>query len=155
MPGFDIRTILEFRPPKYLCASCRGLFRTFEIPSTNDTDPWGGDPTCPVCKCGYVRGQYADERLTAAQYLATSQLVVEHGRDLLQHAINLATLVEKAEQSNRWTKPWPTMRLLFESLAQARYFVHFASWGVSHLLIGALKITSFRVPVYGFVSNVE
>jgi hypothetical protein len=47
------------------------------------------------------------------------------------------------------------MRILFETLTRARHFVHFASWGISHLFIGALKMTSMRVPVYGFVSNVE
>ena len=40
-------------------------------------------------------------------------------------------------------------------VARAKLFVHFTSWGISHVLIGALKATSMHVPVYGFVSNVE
>jgi len=47
------------------------------------------------------------------------------------------------------------MRLLFEVLSRARSFVHFASWGISHQLVGALKLTSIRVPVYGFVSSAD
>jgi Phospholipase D Active site motif len=40
-------------------------------------------------------------------------------------------------------------------VSRARYFVHFASYGISHLLFGALKLASMRVPVYGFASNVD
>jgi phosphatidylserine/phosphatidylglycerophosphate/cardiolipin synthase-like enzyme len=47
------------------------------------------------------------------------------------------------------------MRTLFEVISRAKYFVHFTTWGISHQLIGALKMASMRVPVYGFASNVE
>lgn len=40
------------------------------------------------------------------------------------------------------------MRTFFEVVSRARYFVHFTSWGISHVMIGALKMTSMRVPVY-------
>jgi phosphatidylserine/phosphatidylglycerophosphate/cardiolipin synthase-like enzyme len=33
--------------------------------------------------------------------------------------------------------------------------MHFCSYGMSHQLIGALKMASMRVPVYGFASNVD
>ena len=45
-------------------------------------------------------------------------------------------------------------RTFFEVLSRARYFVHFATWGISHRQIGALKLASMRVPVYGFASEV-
>ena len=47
------------------------------------------------------------------------------------------------------------MRLFFEVLSRAKHFVHFTSWGMSHVMIGALKITSMRVPVFGFVSELS
>ena len=46
------------------------------------------------------------------------------------------------------------MRTFFEVIARAKYFVHFTSWGISHVMIGALKMASMKVPVYGFVSDV-
>jgi phosphatidylserine/phosphatidylglycerophosphate/cardiolipin synthase-like enzyme len=46
------------------------------------------------------------------------------------------------------------MRTFFEVISRAKYFVHFTSWGISHVMIGALKMASMRVPVYGFVSDV-
>jgi hypothetical protein len=156
VPGFDIRTILQFQPPKFLCEACRGLFEKLE--SVEGSDPWD-DRQCPVCKCTYVKGEYAGESYGAYKgaykYLKEQRLNIEHGDSLLSHATALARLVQKSEGRGRWEPPWPTMRLLFETLTRARHFVHFASWGISHLMIGALKITSMRVPVYGFVSDVE
>ena len=72
---------------------------------------------------------------------------IDH-RDLFAHATALAEVVERSRRG------WPTMRTFFEAISRAQYFVHFTSWGISHVMIGALKMTSMRVPVYGFVSNV-
>jgi len=72
---------------------------------------------------------------------------------MLAHARSLATVLRSSKQGPPNTS-WPTMRLLLEILARAKLFVHFTSWGISHVLIGALKATSMRVPVYGFASNV-
>ena len=47
------------------------------------------------------------------------------------------------------------MRTFFEVISRAGYFIHFSSWGISHVMIGALKMASARVPVHGFVSDVE
>jgi hypothetical protein len=47
------------------------------------------------------------------------------------------------------------MRTLFEVFSRARYLVHFTTWGISHLMIGALKMASMSVQVYGFASDVE
>lgn len=81
----------------------------------------------------------------------------EHGgyvvaeKDMLAHARSLAQLI----RSSKTRTQWPTMRLLLEMLARAKLFVHFSSWGISHLLIGALKANSMHVPIYGLVSSVE
>lgn len=43
---------------------------------------------------------------------------------------------------------------LFQSLAAAKGFVHFTSWGISHLMLGALKLLSEQdVGVNGIVSG--
>ncbi len=70
------------------------------------------------------------------------------------HATVLTKLVRES-RATEYREPWPTMRLFLEALARARHFIHFTSWGISHVMIGALKSTSMRVPIYGFVSNVE
>lgn len=111
------------------CPVCRMRFE--------HNDPWGG---------GRDQGVYT--------WLLDNKYTVDHGQDLLSHSRTLATIIRDSKGSSR-RKPWPSMRLLFEVLANARSFVHFASWGISHIWIGALKANSVRVPVYGVVSNVE
>ncbi|MFD7897427.1 hypothetical protein [Streptomyces sp. NPDC059743] len=100
-------------------------------------------------------GEYADGR-SAINWLDEQGASVSLGKDLMDHARTVAEVVRNS-QSTGWghDRPWPTMRLFFEILSRARSFVHFASWGISHIMIGALKMTSMRAPVYGFVSQVE
>jgi len=149
VPGFDITSILDFQPPKFICMACRGLLD--DLTGSRDEAGRLRFNICPVCDIRYEPGEFAPKGPGAAyQFLRDRGYTVANGRDLFQHATELATLLQQARRQH-----WPTMRLLFECLSRARDFVHFASWGISHQLIGALKMTSMRVPVYGFVSNVE
>jgi hypothetical protein len=77
--------------------------------------------------------------------------MVDH-RELFAHATTLAQVVRN---SRGIRQPWPRARTFFELVSRARYFVHFASWRISHIPIGALKMASMRVPVYGFVSDLD
>lgn len=72
--------------------------------------------------------------------------------DMFAHARSLASVV--LSSNSQISGQWPTMRLLLEAMSRAKLFVHFTSWGISHVLIGALKATSMHVPVYGIVSDV-
>lgn len=156
MPGFDITSILDFKPPSYICPNCRGLFSRFKYVKVDPDDPWGGvnRTFCDAGQCEFVLGEFAPEYGAIPQWLKSEGLTIAHGQDLFEHARSFAMLVSQAKGS-QWSGPWPTMRLFFETLSRAKHFVHFASWGISHLMIGALKLTSMRVPVLGFVSNVE
>ena len=155
MPGFDITSILDFKPPSYICyicAACRGLFR--HLKTTRDANGRLDWNKCPVCGVEYLSGRYDKEELSSTpKYLRDNGYMIAYGNSLFEHAVTLATLVKKSREIPR--APWPTMRLFFEALSRAKHFVHFASWGISHQMIGALKLTSMRVPVFGFVSNVE
>jgi phosphatidylserine/phosphatidylglycerophosphate/cardiolipin synthase-like enzyme len=44
---------------------------------------------------------------------------------------------------------------LYEGLSQAQKFVHFTTYGIHPLLIGALKVTAHRVIVRGIVSGAK
>lgn len=153
MTGFDITSILDFNPPSYICPACRGLIPFYD---TNyhvaDSDP--RKHTCRVCSVGLLFDN-SDfwQPPTLYEYFKQSHHHIDQ-RDRLAHATTLAKLVRDSRATTH-TPPWPTMRLLFEALSRARHFVHFASWGISHIMIGALKATSMRVPVYGFASNLH
>jgi hypothetical protein len=94
---------------------------------------------------------YDDDKLDVYKWFREEGYYLREG-DMFAHARSLATVVRSSKTA---FEPWPAMRLLLEILSRAKLFVHFTSWGISHVLIGALKATSMHVPVYGIVSNVE
>jgi hypothetical protein len=150
--SFDITSILDFQPPRRFCPACRGLVSQFKREYTKE---WKlHSESCPVCGVIYVKDDspWAGEG-SFEQHLKTEGLIWDH-RDLFNHASTLAKVVRDSRGST-WQEPWPTMRTFFEVISRAKYFVHFTSWGISHVMIGALKMASMRVPVYGFVSDVE
>lgn len=122
------------------------------IASERDGSSWKYN--CPVCKVIFVKD---DDRWSGDKniydHARDEGWVIEH-RDLFAHATALARVVRQARGS-RYSDQWPTMRTFFEVISRARYFVHFTSWGISHVMIGALKMASMRVPVFGFVSDVS
>jgi hypothetical protein len=153
MKDFDISSILAFQPPGYICPVCRGLFSNFKIQKGPDYIYY-----CPVCDVRYDMLDWNEPMPSVPKMFALGGYKIVEG-DMLSHARTLATIIQTSSNSGRaWDKPpkpWPTMRLLLEMLAHAKLFVHFTSWGISHVLIGALKANSIHVPIYGLVSNVE
>jgi phosphatidylserine/phosphatidylglycerophosphate/cardiolipin synthase-like enzyme len=148
--GYDITSILDFKPPKYLCQQCRGLLFNLQF------DILEGRTSCPVCKVQYRTNENARPRFTylqAQNYLAKEHLAVRFD-DVTAHSKRLAELIVTS-RADRYAKAWPTMRLLLTMLSEAKSFVHFATYGISHQLLGALKLTSMRVPVCGWASNVD
>lgn len=154
MAGFDIKSILDFNPPTYTCPHCRGLFKSV-VTTSGDL----GDTryNCPVCESRFVPSTWTGAQAAykyPAAFLQADGHMISHGSELIQHSKTLATVLKQAEGTS-WREPWPTARLMFEVLSRARHFVHFTTYGISHIMIGALKMTSMRVPVYGFASSVE
>ncbi|KUI13594.1 hypothetical protein AU192_04095 [Mycobacterium lehmannii] len=112
-------------------------------------------PACAVTFVGDVEESWTGYK-TVRQHFRDQGWVIDHG-ELFPHATALAEVVRESrgDQGSFGSQPWPTMRTFFEVISRARYFVHFTTWGISHVMIGALKMASMRVPVYGFASNVE
>jgi Phospholipase D Active site motif len=159
VPGFDITSLLDFNPPRYICPACRGLMRSFKSGRKKSLT----EDSCPICEVKYdvaIEDDSPgwDERwnVSTYDYFKKNGLLLDHA-DLLTHATRLAEVVRESrgEGARLRRDPWPTMRTFFEVVSRARYFVHFCSWGISHQFVGALKMASARVPVYGFASNVE
>ncbi len=157
VPGFDITSILDFNPPRYVCPACRGLMRTYKTDFKKDAPT---EHSCRLCAVKYDvqigTPSDGDWHVSTHDYFKKNGLLLDHD-DLLSHATTLAKIVRESRGRAERPKadPWPTMRTFFEVVSRAKYFVHFCSWGMSHQLIGALKMASMRVPVYGFASNVD
>lgn len=154
--GFDITSLLDFKPPRWICPACRGLVDGMKTIEHEGVDPWSNSSpqACPVCLVEFIKAENqwnGDKSLYA--YMRDEKLTIDH-KNLLPHSMALAELIS-ASRGGRYQDPWPTMRTFFEVISRASYFVHFTSWGISHQMIGALKMASMKVPVYGFVSSVE
>jgi phosphatidylserine/phosphatidylglycerophosphate/cardiolipin synthase-like enzyme len=158
--SFDISSLIDFAPPHYFCQKCYALLRHGQLayksplPKIDGTDEYLS--RCPVCRVVYTPSAY--ETWQAFQYLQDTGLGIKYD-NLLDHSQVLAQVAVKArsfydEKTPPRNKLLP-MQALLQSLSVARYFVHFTSYGISPLLIGALKLTAQRISVRGIVSGVD
>jgi hypothetical protein len=70
--------------------------------------------------------------------------------NIVDHAQRLAAISRIMRTAPERYTP---LRALFMALAEARSFVHFISWGITQLMIGALKMASQHVTMRGVVSG--
>jgi len=144
MSDFDLQTLYNFRPAHYLCENCLALLMRPPWPSRA-----GENPQCPVCRVEYIPTERYDA-WSAADYLAWSGYHLKF-EGLLDHCKRLAHAVT----ADSYGKPNPPLRQALAALGHARHFVHFVSYGISELFVGALKIVAQRIPVRGIVANVD
>src|SRR5450432_1646673 len=125
MYSFDLDSLLRFTPPQYLCERCFALLGEIE-------------GCCPVCGVRYLA---TDEFPTSGRYLAHKGLDIQFD-DLIGHCQSLAKIARRTRESLAAPQPfYPPMRALFAALQSAQHFVHFTTYGISALLLGALKLT--------------
>ena len=142
MADFDIRSLMDFDPPAYLCLKCKGII-TETFAHT--------DCACPTCGVVYDLGddegdpKFIIDHLGSSTQRWDSKIYVDN---LLDHCRELGEIAEDLEK-------YPGLGLLFKTLDKAQKFVHFTTYGMSHAMIGAMRMLSERVKVRGIVSNVE
>ncbi|MDX2162734.1 MAG: phospholipase D-like domain-containing protein [bacterium] len=150
MPGFDIESLLRFAPPEYLCERCCAL-----LPALPQTMPQG--ISAPIVRCPSCGVQYipTDDYPFPGEYLAARGRRVNF-QELYAHTRELARIGRDMRLAMQGQAPgYPPMRGLLEALNSAQQFVHFTTYGISALLLGALKLAAQRVDVRGVVSGVK
>jgi phosphatidylserine/phosphatidylglycerophosphate/cardiolipin synthase-like enzyme len=70
----------------------------------------------------------------------------------IEHGQKLAAIAHNFNNNNR---SYPPMRALFESLNIAKQFIHFSTYGLSHIIFGALKLKAQTIPIRGIAANVH
>jgi len=144
MSNFDIRTLLNFTPPKFLCEKCQAIL--FKAPYDLKEET----AQCSVCGVRYVTTEnYMFHQV--GNYLFKKGLSVkienpiEHGKKLARIAYHLG----KAESS------YPPMKALFEAIDSAQHFIHFTTYGLSSSIYGALKLKAQSISIKGIASNIQ
>jgi hypothetical protein len=147
MSDFDIGTLLEFKPPKFLCKKCRSLLYKAAMDWKKRLS-W-----CPVCKVKYVpKDTY--EFFQVENYLRDHNKGSNYieFKDAVAHGQKLAAIAYHFSKDNEW---YPPMRAFFEALSIAEKFIHFVTYGLSHSFYGALKLKSQLIPVRGVAANIH
>ncbi len=140
MNRFDIASLLRFRPAQFLCERCCALL-------------YDMNGRCAVCGVEYI---LTDDFPSFHDYFRKRHLTIQF-RNLIEHSQRLALIARQMHDSNggQLSSVYPPMRGLLASLQNAEQFVHFTTYGMSALLLGALKLTAQRIPVRGIVSGVK
>ena len=145
MPGFNIESLLAFRPANYLCVKCLGLLTSAPM-FLEGSEKFVGK--CPVCGVQYLP---SGKVRSSGEFFKEWRLRLEYD-DIIGHSKRLARV---GMDFRRETNDWPPLRSLYATLSLAKHFVHFTSFGITHLMMGALAATSHRVPVRAVVSNMS
>ena len=135
--NFDITTLLNFEPPEFLCNNCTHIFGRSEVQDFAFDLDW---LRCPLCGKHYINEE-------EFHYVKFDDNIFEHSRELA----NFAHLMEKSLKD----KKTPPLGILLKVLLSAQCFIHLTSYGMSHALLGVLKILSQKVDIRGLVSNVD
>jgi hypothetical protein len=139
MNSFDIDSLLRFTPPEFLCERCFALLSD-------------GTERCPVCGVRYVAAETLPDY---GSYFIARGLDVRFD-NLIEHSQRLAQIARLARQSlAARDASYPPMRALLESLLNAQHFIHFTTYGISALLLGAIKMAALRVDVRGVISGIK
>jgi phage FluMu protein Com len=131
---FDILSLLRFGPPEYFCTECNALLYDFARADEGIK--------CPVCKSIFK---------ISTNPLSHCTLEFDN---LLEHGKQLARIALFFEAMEEFPDIYPPMHILFMAIDAAEKFIHFTTFGLSHIILGALKLKAQTIPVRGIVSNV-
>lgn len=152
--GFDIQSLLKFRPYRYQCMKCLALLR--DLPGL-DKPLFKPHETmiCPTCGVTYL----IPENERYGKWLGYSFGIARlEGKDDLAHCRELGVVADNFRRRSETVTEFAPLNYLFQAISLANSFIHYTSWGMSQLLMGALKLASFRAPymwVRGIVGNLD
>jgi phosphatidylserine/phosphatidylglycerophosphate/cardiolipin synthase-like enzyme len=113
---------------------------------------------CPICGVQYC-STATHPTNKVHQYLRHQGLELWFN-DLIEQSRRLASIAQKARnslnsQTNGRSPSYPPMRALLAALNNAEKFVHFATYGISDMILGALKMAAQHVVVRGIISDAD
>ncbi|HEY9810540.1 MAG TPA: phospholipase D-like domain-containing protein [Halomicronema sp.] len=142
--GFDISTLVKFKPPRAHCPKCLALLKS--IPRMNNQ----GEIVCPVCdfKVAIYPHSLIDSYEQYRIFFRNQGLYLDFN-NLDEHCRQLALIANEMQY-----KPldFPPLKALLASLNTAQQFIHITSYGISPEFLLTLKLLSYRLAVRGIIS---
>jgi hypothetical protein len=159
MPGFDIGSLVEFKPPVSRCWLCLALWA--EVPKT-------GKFICPGCSSIYVPHLPILSNVTTLSMTTTYNFwsptygpiytetgpgrKISLGGDPMTHAIDLAKL---AVELREITRENPPLRVLMKLLEASRSFIHITSFNFDEFTLALLEMAAQRTSIAAIFSGVD
>lgn len=144
--GFDIKSLINFKPPKFLCENCYAILNEIYNLHKKEENIY----ICPICHVQYVP---TEDCKTLGKYLQSKDLSISWNHPL-EHADKLATLILHLQFSLEEESSFaPPLKKLYDLFLSAKKFIHITSYGLSWQFIGILKIIARRVPIRCIISN--
>jgi hypothetical protein len=132
---------------KYLCPRCQAMLDGAEFQFDSD-----GTFQCATCGLRFVATEQYPPR-DLGDFLYDRSCAFDAQRDRSQ-AERLARIAKEIADADYWLNS--PLALLLHVLGAARDWIHFTSWGISHLIVGAMALKAAQgVQVRGVVSNVH
>jgi hypothetical protein len=142
--GFDISTLVQFKPPRAHCPKCLALLKF--IPRMNNQ----GEIVCPVCDFNVAISPHSlIEPYEQYRIYCRSQGLYLDFNNLDEHCRQLALI---ANQMQHKPLDFPPLKALLASLNTAQQFIHIISYGISPEFLLTLKLLSHRLAVRGIIS---
>jgi hypothetical protein len=158
MSGFDIENLLEFHPARKWCLNCLALWENFAWESFYDeSSRWYNTVTekldyntfliderhkflkCKICGVKYIGTEYYSVNRVNEFIDLCIDLPLKNIDNIVDHAKRLALIPRKMQIQKEKFSP---LRALLIGLIEARSFIHFISWGITQMMIGALKVAA-------------
>lgn len=137
--SFDISSVYQIRHANALCKNCKAMLLLYPLlrPSYK----------CPVCSVTYISS--LEKRFILENFLDSEghSIKYQNQSQLIEHCRKLALICHQIK-----TKQFTPVRGLYTLLAAAKKFIHFTTYGISPVFIGALKTVAQKITVRGIVS---
>jgi hypothetical protein len=146
MAGFNIKTLLNLDPPEFQCIRCLAF-----LPNNYQTKIL----ICPVCRLTFVNSgvlnpEYTNyDRMREFYRTEAPSLTIDY-KNITDHCKRLAVVANRFDGDDNLKRD-----IYFQALNEAKYFVHFMTWGnVGEIFQSAFKMISLRkVRIRGITAN--
>lgn len=143
MTSFDLESLLDFDPAEFYCPTCYALL------SKHWNTVKDGCHCCPVCNDLF---EQANPNLPLTDFLKKYRWNYEFN-DQIQHAKQMASVARRFRTGQSEDDVLLTpIKTLFDSISKAQHFIHFTTFGIDAVMLGALAIVAQTVRVRGIVS---